>query len=324
MSKHKGTYVKLYWRGTEDDGAEKISLVCPDCRKKDEVLDEGLELLEDVAKPVEVSRGRVCSFCRNAVKKREKSLRAEFRYNGSELRADICEKCIDEREELKSIHVKPPNPVFSVQINCISASVCESFKKPGKDRGINCGHVVANMEGDLYCRRGHTGNLRVYRERHAFPPSRKKLTEMITEIIPLYKKFKNGSLFETSVGPKNIIFPNTVEYELKEFPIEGNKVSLPWNAHIIKIGEQNMVVLVAVEKKEEKEEVSKIEGDLYSSCPECGSMDTKYLGTEAMDSKYKCRKCGNVFFPHIKFFNDLSLPAESIELLKQEIKENAD
>jgi len=51
----------------------------------------------------------------------------------------------------------------------------------------------------------------------------------------------------------------------------------------------------------------KIEGDLYSSCPECGAIDTKYLGTEAMDPKYKCKKCGNVFFPHMKFFTDTKL-----------------
>ena len=302
MSKHKGTYVKLYWRGTEDDGAEKISLVCPDCRKKDEVLDEGLELLEDVAKPVEVSRGRVCSFCGKAVKKREKSLRAEFRYNGSELRADVCELCIDEREELKAIHVKAPNPVFSVQVNCVSAEVCESFKTPGKDRGINCGHVVANMDGELYCRKAHPGNLRIYRERYAFPPSRRELTRIIKEIIPLYKKFKNGPLLalETSVGPREIpIFPDTIEYKIKEFPVDGDRVLLPWNAHIINIEDQTMTVLVAVEKKEEKEEVSKIEGDLYSHCPECGSMDTRFEGTFGPGAKYKCKSCGHEFQPKI-------------------------
>ncbi len=257
MSKHKGTYVKLYLRGTEDDGAEKISLVCPDCRKKDEVLDKGLELLEDVAKPVEVSRGRVCSFCRKAVKKKEKSLRAEFRYNGSELRADVCEPCIDEREELKAIHVKAPNPVFSVQVNCVSAEVCESFKKPGKPRGINCGNVVANMDGELYCRKAHPGNLRVYRERYVIPPSRRELTKIITEMLPLYKKFKDLSPLlaeETSVGPREILtFPDTVEYEIKEFPVDGGRVLLPWNARIINIEDQTMTVLVAVEKKEKKE-----------------------------------------------------------------------
>lgn len=40
-------------------------------------------------------------------------------------------------------------------------------------------------------------------------------------------------------------------------------------------------------------------GDLYSSCPKCSSMDTKYIGTEAGDSIYECKKCGNHFFPHI-------------------------
>ncbi len=190
------------------------------------------------------------------MKKRERSLRVEFRYNGSELRADVCETCIDEREELKAIHVKPPNPEFNVKVTCISAAICESFKKPGKDRGINCGHVVGNMDGELYCRRGHPGNLPLYRERYAFPPSRRQLTKIITEMLPLYKKFKNGSLLakETSVGPRDIpIFPDTVEYEIKEFPVDGGRVLLPWNAHIINIEDQTMTVLVAVEKKEEKE-----------------------------------------------------------------------
>jgi len=50
-----------------------------------------------------------------------------------------------------------------------------------------------------------------------------------------------------------------------------------------------------------------ITGDLYSSCPKCGAMDTEYLGTEAMDPKYKCKKCGNVFFPHMKFFTGTKL-----------------
>ncbi len=48
-----------------------------------------------------------------------------------------------------------------------------------------------------------------------------------------------------------------------------------------------------------------ITGDLYSSCPKCGAMDTEYLGTEAMDPKFKCKKCGNVFFPQIKFFTSI-------------------
>ncbi|GAH44422.1 unnamed protein product, partial [marine sediment metagenome] len=258
LSKHKGTYVKLYWRGTEDDGAEKISVVCPDCLKKDKILDKGLKLLEDVAKPVEVSRGRVCSFCGNPVKKSERSLRVEFRYDGSELRADVCEKCIDEREEIKAIHVKAPNPVFNVKVNCLSADVCESFKKPGKDRGINCGHIVANMDGELYCRRGHPGHVRVYRERYAIPPSRKRLTKMITELFPIYDKIKNGAKLlgeesssqAVSAVPREI--PDTLEYVIKEYPVEGDTVSLPWNAHVIEIGKQTVTAMVLVEKKEEE------------------------------------------------------------------------
>ena len=256
LSKHEGTYAKLYWRGTEDDGAEKISVVCPDCRKKDTVLDKGLTLLEDVAKPVEVSRGRACSFCGGSVKKSEGSLRAEFRYDGSELRADICEKCMDEREEIKAIHVKAPNPVFNVKINCISAGVCDSFKKPGKDRGINCGHVVANMEGELYCRRGHPGNVRVYRERYAIPPSRKKLTKLITELFPIYDKIKDASQSladsdsdASSLSAVSRDIPDIIEYELKEFSIEENHVSLPWNAYIIKLGDQTLTAMI---KKDER------------------------------------------------------------------------
>ncbi|GAG94350.1 unnamed protein product [marine sediment metagenome] len=156
-------------RGLEDRRDDKINIVCPDCVEKDKVLAKGLKLLEDVAKPVEVSRGRVCSFCGNAVKKRERSLRVDFRYNGTELRADVCESCIDELEEINAIHVNAPNPDFNVKVNCVSAGVCGSFKKPGKDRGINCAHIVGNMDGELYCRRAHPGHLRVYRERHAFP-----------------------------------------------------------------------------------------------------------------------------------------------------------
>jgi len=260
LSKHKGTYCKLYLRGTEDKGAEKLSVVCPDCMKKDEVLDKGLKLLEEVAKPVEVSRGRVCSFCGTSVKRREKSLRAEFRYDGSELRADICEKCLDEHEEIKAIHVKAPNPAFNVKVNCISAGVCESFRKPGKDRGINCGHVVANMDGELYCRRGHPGNVRIYRERYALPPSRRQLTKMITELLPLYEKFKNGSQLlaeETSVAQAVVAmpreYPNTVELQVKEFPLEGDVALLPWNAHVIKVEQNNLIAMVPVEKKETEE-----------------------------------------------------------------------
>ncbi len=252
LSKHKGTYVKLSMRGIEGRSSEKINIICPDCVKKDKVLDKGLKFLEEVAKPVEVSRGRVCSFCGNPVKKREKSLRADFRYNGSELRADVCEKCIDEYEEIKAIHVKAPNPVFNVKVNCISAGVCSSFKKPGKDRGINCINVVANMNGELYCRKAHPGHVRIYRERYAIPPSRRQLTKIITEMLPLFEKVKNGSQLlaeEASVASIDIpILPDIVEYEIKEFPIEGDKVSLPWNAILLGSGSNPGVIIALVQK----------------------------------------------------------------------------
>ncbi len=194
LSKHKGTYVKLSMRGLENRKPDKVSIVCPTCIEKDELLSKGLKLLQEVAKPVEVSRGRVCSYCKNAVKKKERSLRADFRYNGTELRADVCEACLDENEEVKTIHMNAPNPEFNVKVNCISADVCSSFKKPGKDRGINCLNVVANLDGELYCRRAHPGHVRIYRERHAFPPSRRQLMKMLTVLGPMFEKFKDESL----------------------------------------------------------------------------------------------------------------------------------
>ncbi len=194
LSKHKGTYVKLSMRGIEDRRTDKISIVCPDCSKKDKVIAKGLKLLEDVAKPVEVSRGRVCSFCGNRVKKRERCLRADFRYNGTELRADVCEACIDDDDAINAIHVNAPNPDFNVKVNCLSAGVCGSFKKPGKYRGINCINVVANLDGELYCRKAHPGHVRIYRERHAFPPSRRQLMKMLTVLGPMFEKLKNEPL----------------------------------------------------------------------------------------------------------------------------------
>ena len=45
-------------------------------------------------------------------------------------------------------------------------------------------------------------------------------------------------------------------------------------------------------------------GDLYSDCPKCGSVGSKYLGTEAGDPIYECRSCGNRFFPHMMVFQN--------------------
>ena len=190
LSKHKGTYAKLSARGLDGRRDDKISIVCSECLEKDDAFFKRIKLVEDVAKPVEVSRGRVCSFCGNRVKKKERSLRIDFRYNGTELRGDVCESCLDENEEINAIYVKPLNPDFNVKINCVSSDVCESYQKPTKDRGINCGHVVANLEGELYCRRAHPGHLRVYRERYAFPPSRRRLLKMIAYINPLFERLQ--------------------------------------------------------------------------------------------------------------------------------------
>ncbi len=78
--------------------------------------------------------------------------------------------------------------------------------------------------------------------------------KMLTVMGPLYKKLNKTQLVaeETSAAPIPV-FPETIEYEIKEFPVDGGRVLLPWNAHIINIEDQIMTVLVAVEKKEEKE-----------------------------------------------------------------------
>ncbi len=241
VSKHKGTYTKLYFYNFDPDEDEIINLVCPACREKDEDLDKGLTTLEDAAKPVETFKGaRKCIFCRERIKKKEKSIRAEFRYNGSELRADICEKCIDEHEAIKAIHVETPNPVFKVKVSCTSVDVCESFRKPGKDKGLNCLNVVVNLDGELYCKRAHPGHLRVPRERWAFPPSQLKLRKMLTVLGPLFEKFEKRAelLAEETSFPPRTIFPGPdgclfdvcavhhhgyVEYKLIERKEEGKK-----------------------------------------------------------------------------------------------------
>lgn len=256
LSKHQGTYAKVYHRWLEEEKAETINVICPSCQKKDKEIDEALTELRKHAREVEVDRGRVCAICSKDIKRKDKGVRVEFREAGKELRVDVCGKCLKENPEL-SLKAKKANPVFSVKVNCVSADVCESFKKPGKDRGINCGHVVANMDGELYCRRGHPGHVRVYRERYAIPPSRKRLTKMITELLPIYDRIKNGSNLlaeevseQVLAAPRDI--PDTLEYVIKEYPVEGNTVSLPWNAHVIKIGKQTVTAMILVEKKEEE------------------------------------------------------------------------
>ena len=252
LSKHQGIYAKVYHRWIEEEKAETINVICPSCQKKDKAIDEALTELRKHAREVEVDRGRVCAICSKAIKRKDKGVRVEFREAGKELRVDVCGKCLKENPELR-LKAKKANPVFNVKVNCISADVCENFKKPGKDRGINCSHVVANMDGELYCRKAHPGHVRIYRERYAIPPSRRQLTKMITKLLPLYEKYGSPLLAEETSATSIPILPDTVEYELKEFPIMGNRVSLPWNAHVIKvIGDQTLAVLVAVEKKEEE------------------------------------------------------------------------
>lgn len=260
LSKHKGIYAKLYWRNFDDE-MEIINIVCPDCQLKDERLNIGLKYLEDKAKPVEIIRGRVCTFCGESIKKKEKSFRAEFRYDSSELRCDVCEKCLGENESLKGIKPKKQNPIFSVDVSCNSINKCESFKKPKKDRGINCGHVCVNFDGELYCRRGHPGNVKIYRERWALPPNRKQLMIMLKDMKPLFKQMseqaktaleKRQEYFKTieenKVKAQPIEFPETFDYDIRYFPIENSQITLPWNARIINIESEKIVTLIPIEE----------------------------------------------------------------------------
>jgi len=54
-----------------------------------------------------------------------------------------------------------------------------------------------------------------------------------------------------------------------------------------------------IQGAEDVDEGSKMTGDLYSACPECGSMDTRFEGTFGPGAKYKCKSCGHEFQPQI-------------------------
>ena len=188
VSKHKGTYVKLHYFNFDEKNKSIVNIVCPDCREKDHELGNAIDYLEKHAKPVETLKGdRKCSFSSNRITKSEKSLRAEFRYNGSELRTEVSETSLL-YPILKPLKPKKQNPVFKVDVLCNSVSICGSYKKPRKDRGINCGNICVNIEGELYCRKAHPGSVKIYRERWALPPNRRQLMDMLKDMQPLFKQ----------------------------------------------------------------------------------------------------------------------------------------
>ena len=268
ISKHKGKYVKLYFFNFDKEKKRIVNIVCPDCRENDKDLDSALAYLEEKARPVETLKGdRKCSFCANRITKSEKSLRAEFRYNGSELRTEVCETSLL-YPILEPLQPKKQNPVFKVDILCHSTSICGSFKKPRKDRGINCGHICVNIEGELYCRKAHPGSIKVYRERWALPPSRRQLMDMLKDMQPIFKQMSEQAKL---VLDKREEFYNEIEniesqtltlrqipdefkYEIIEFPIEDNQIIVPWNASVIKlnltkiIGEKQTAIVLVPKK----------------------------------------------------------------------------
>lgn len=232
VSKHKGTYTKLYFDNFEKKNKAIINVVCPTCREEDEDLDKVLTVLEDVSKPVETFKGaRKCIFCGERIKRKEKSLRAEFRYNGSETRADACEKCLESEDYpvFKGAKPKKANPNFDVTIVCGSAAVCESFKKPGKDRSINCGNVCVNIEGELYCRKAHPGSVKVYRERWALPPSRRQMLKIWKDLAPMMSKYKERILEEGEAAEARPVWtpPETKSYKIVSYPLSGVQANYP-------------------------------------------------------------------------------------------------
>jgi len=180
LRKREDTYTKIYWRNWLTPKSETISLVCPKCEEEDKELHGHLQSLVKYArKPPRVGRFKICSICGNEVKDKERHLKIEWYEDGKEKWAKFCKNCA---KDFESLRVAGKNPSFKVAIQCLSAPNCSSFTAPKKERGVNCLHVVVNMDGVLYCRRAHPGHLRLYREKYAFPPTVRRLREMLKNL----------------------------------------------------------------------------------------------------------------------------------------------
>jgi len=189
LRKHEDRYAKIYWRNRLAPKTETVALVCPECETKQPELADVLARLRDRARKVPIQKRIPCGFCGQPINRKARSLKVEF-YNiegREELWACACDRCIP-RERLE-LRVMTKNPKFALRVSCLAAPACGSFERPKRNRGINCRHVVVNMDGVAYCRRAHPGHVRLYRERWAFPPSTKKMREFFKEYYRVFKPF---------------------------------------------------------------------------------------------------------------------------------------
>lgn len=189
MAKHDDTYTKLT---LSDEKETKTRLICPDCLKKKPQVYDTLQALRKIATKTE-EWGTSCSMCRKRLHKKKSRLKIEYRENGICYKAQVCHRCLEEHPEILEAFnaIKHPNPTFKVTLTCESMEKCGSYKKPGKDAGSSCGNIVVNIEGELYCRRGHPGTVRLYRERNKLPPSQRKLRKAMTALMPFLESMGN-------------------------------------------------------------------------------------------------------------------------------------
>jgi DNA-directed RNA polymerase subunit RPC12/RpoP len=74
--------------------------------------------------------------------------------------------------------------------------------------------------------------------------------------------------------------------------------SLIFGTFFILLGLVSVQLIPLLHPLNQKIMSNEITGDLYSHCPECGSMNTTHLGNPS-EAPYKCNKCGNRFLPNI-------------------------
>lgn len=221
LRKHKDTYVKIKWYNYVGK-TTKIAVVCPTCRVGDEKLDSALTKLYEVIFKETVKRGNTCTLCGESIKKREKSLEAQFREDDDEVIGKVCAKCLEIHPEYNDIKVRFPNPTFKATVTCQVTGECDTYKKPSRDRGINCQHIVCNMDGDLYCRRAHPGHLKMYREKWAFPPSMKRMRKVMAKFLPIMERVAELADEETikSLFPNITNIPNDLDLNLVQIEKE--------------------------------------------------------------------------------------------------------
>lgn len=208
--KYKEKYIKLYWLNYKwpinregkikhELAKEVISIICEKCYLQDIALKKWLFDLFGFVKPADHSlaaRDRSCVICNKKIKKTQQALELEFyNYRGAKTEdyAFICQKCINKNKalakQIPTFRLTGRNPTFRPVISCSSSTVCGFFKPPTKDRGINCQNIVVNMQGELYCRRGHPGRVKVYSEKNAVAPSMRQALDMYRMMQKSFKPF---------------------------------------------------------------------------------------------------------------------------------------